>query len=134
MSGDLDIARAFADADASGRSEALAAYLDTVAGMLAKHKRAFIEAMKLRPGDAGLDVGCGTGDDVRLIAELVGAFGRAVGVDVSGDLVAAARERTPAGVTAEFVLADAHALPSPTGSLLPHAWSGRCSTWPIRRA
>jgi SAM-dependent methyltransferase/GNAT superfamily N-acetyltransferase len=111
----IDIARAFTDADASGRSEALTAYLDTVGGALAEHKRSSIEAMGLRPGDAGLDVGCGTGDEVRLIAERVGASGRAVGVDVSGDLLAAARERTPAGVAAEFVVADAHALPFADG-------------------
>lgn len=67
------IARAFTDPDASGRSRTLAAYLDTVGGMLAEHKRASIDAMGLRPGDAGLDVGCGTGDEVRLIAERVGA-------------------------------------------------------------
>jgi SAM-dependent methyltransferase/GNAT superfamily N-acetyltransferase len=111
----VDLARAFTDADASGRSEALAAYLDTVGGALAEHKRSSIEAMGLRPGDAGLDVGCGTGDEVRLIAERVGASGRAVGVDVSGDLLAAARERTPAGIAAEFVVADAHALPFADG-------------------
>jgi SAM-dependent methyltransferase/GNAT superfamily N-acetyltransferase len=112
---DIDLARAFTDADASGRSEALAAYLDTVGGALGEHKRTSIEAMGLRPGDAGLDVGCGTGDEVRLIAERVGASGRAVGVDVSGDLLAAARQRTPAGVAAEFVVADTHALPFADG-------------------
>jgi SAM-dependent methyltransferase len=109
------IARAFTDPDASGSSKALAAYLDTVGGMLAEHKRTSIEAMELRPGDAGLDVGCGTGDDVRLIAERVGASGRAVGVDVSGDLLALARERTPGRIPAEFVRADAHALPFANG-------------------
>jgi SAM-dependent methyltransferase len=108
---DLDIARAFTDADASGREKELAAYLDTVAGVLAEHKVSSIEAMGLRPGDAGLDVGCGAGEEVRLIAERVGAAGRAVGVDISGDLLAEARERTPPGVAAEFVVADAHALP-----------------------
>jgi ubiquinone/menaquinone biosynthesis C-methylase UbiE/GNAT superfamily N-acetyltransferase len=111
MTGDLAVARAFTNPDASGRSKPLAAYLDTAAGVLAEHKRTSIEAMGLQPGDAGLDVGCGTGADVRLIAARAGASGRAVGVDVSSDLLAAARERTPAGVTAEFVAADAHALP-----------------------
>ena len=109
------IARAFTDPDASGTSRTLAAYLDTVGGMLAEHKRASIDAMGLRPGDAGLDVGCGTGDEVRLIAERVGASGRAVGVDVSGDLLAVARERTPGHTAAEFVRADAHALPFADG-------------------
>lgn len=115
MKSDIDIARAFTDADASGRSPELAAYLDTVAGVLGEEKRSSIEAMRLRPGDAGLDVGCGMGDEVRLIAERVGASGRAVGVDVSSDLLAAARERTPAGVAAVFVVADAHALPFADG-------------------
>jgi ubiquinone/menaquinone biosynthesis C-methylase UbiE len=115
LEGDIDIARAFTDADASGKSKALAAYLDTVAGVLAEHKRSSIDAMGLRPGDAGLDVGCGTGDEVRLIAERVGSSGRAVGVDVSGDLLATARERTPAGMAAEFVVADAHTLPFADG-------------------
>jgi ubiquinone/menaquinone biosynthesis C-methylase UbiE len=115
MKRDTDLARAFTDADASGRSRALAAYLDTVAGALAGYKRRSIDAMGLRPGDAGLDVGCGTGHEVRLIAERVGAAGRAVGVDMSGDLLAAARERTPAGMAAEFVMADAHTLPFADG-------------------
>jgi hypothetical protein len=39
------IARAFTDPDASGRSETLAAYLDTVGGTLAECKRTSIEAM-----------------------------------------------------------------------------------------
>jgi ubiquinone/menaquinone biosynthesis C-methylase UbiE len=115
MKGDIDLARAFADADASGRSSALAAYLDTVAGALAEYKRASIAAMGLGPGDAGLDIGCGTGEEVRLIADRVGASGRAVGVDVSRDLLAAAQQRTPAGVAVEFVVADAHALPFADG-------------------
>jgi SAM-dependent methyltransferase/GNAT superfamily N-acetyltransferase len=104
-------ARAFSDPDGSGSSAALAAYLDAVADALAELKRSSIEAMALRPGEAGLDVGCGTGADVRLIAERVGRSGRAVGVDGSGDLLAMARERTPPGMAAEFVVADAHALP-----------------------
>ncbi len=115
MHGDLDIARAFTDADVSGGSEELAAYLDAVAGELAEDKRASIEAMGVQPGDAGLDVGCGIGDEVRLIAERVGPSGRAVGVDISEDLLAAARERTSGGAAAEFVAADAHSLPFAAG-------------------
>jgi len=115
MHDDLDIARAFTDADVSGRSEDLAAYLDAVAGVLAEDKRTSIEVMGLEPGDAGLDVGCGTGDEVRLIAERVGPSGRAVGVDLSADLLAEARERTSADAAVEFVAADAHALPFAAG-------------------
>jgi ubiquinone/menaquinone biosynthesis C-methylase UbiE len=115
MHDEINIARAFTDADVSGRSEELAAYLDTVAGVLAKDKRTSVDVMGLQPGDAGLDVGCGTGDEVKLIAERVGPSGRAVGVDISEDLLAAARARTPADAATEFVAADAHALPFAAG-------------------
>jgi SAM-dependent methyltransferase len=115
MSGRGDIARAFANAGASSSSEALTAYLDAVACVMAEHKRETVEAMGLRPGDAAVDVGCGTGDEVRLIAERVGPSGRAVGVDVNGELLAAARERTPQHLKVAFVAADAHALPFAAG-------------------
>ena len=111
MSSPGDIARAFADAGASVGSDALSSYLDTVAGVMAEDKRQTIEAMELRLGDAALDVGCGTGDEVRLIAGRVGPSGRAVGVDVNEKLVAVARERTARDLPVEFVAADAHSLP-----------------------
>ena len=41
-----------------------------------------------------LDVGCGTGDDSREIASLVGLKGRVVGIDYSAAMVAEARRRT----------------------------------------
>ena len=44
-------------------------------------------------GDRVLDVGCGTGEDVRALARLVGPAGRAVGVDVSETVLAEARRR-----------------------------------------
>jgi SAM-dependent methyltransferase len=83
--------------------------------VLAERKRASIEAMSLRRGDAALDVGCGTGDEVRLIAERVAPTGRAVGVDLSDKLLAIARGRTSPDGGAEFVTADAHALPFGNG-------------------
>jgi SAM-dependent methyltransferase len=82
---------------------------------MAEQKRETINAMDLRAGDAGLDVGCGTGDEVRLIAEQVGPSGRAVGVDVNEGLLATARERTPGDPEAVFLLADAQALPFADG-------------------
>ncbi|HEX5926816.1 MAG TPA: methyltransferase domain-containing protein [Baekduia sp.] len=111
MTGYSYLARSFTDPDSSGASIALAAYLQEAGSVLAEWKRASIDAMELQAGDAGLDVGCGTGDEVRLIADRVGATGRAIGVDLSEDLLAIARERTPADVHARFIAADAHALP-----------------------
>ena len=67
-------------------------------------KRETVEAMRLPPGGAGLDVGCGVGDEVRAIAEVAG---RAVGVDSSEALIAEARSRSDH----EFLVADAQSLP-----------------------
>jgi len=47
------------------------------------------------PGLDVLDVGCGTGDMLRLLAPLV-APGRAIGIDVSSTMIAEARARTTA--------------------------------------
>ena len=51
------------------------------------------EALRLSPprlGDRALDLGCGFGDTTRMLAELVGAGGSAVGVDVSPRFIEAA--------------------------------------------
>jgi ubiquinone/menaquinone biosynthesis C-methylase UbiE len=72
-------------------------------------KRETVEAMRLPPGGAGLDVGCGLGDEVRAIAE---HGGRAVGVDSSEALIAEARRRSDH----EFLVADAHELPFEDGT------------------
>ncbi|QFZ18862.1 methyltransferase domain-containing protein [Saccharothrix syringae] len=62
-------------------------------------------------GRTVVDVGCGGG---RAVAELAGRGARAIGVDLDPDMVAAARERLPAG---EFHVGDARALPLGTGSV-----------------
>jgi len=53
----------------------------------------FYDGLNLREGAHVLDVGCGTGDDVRMLAELVGPHGRVDGVDVSATMVRTAQER-----------------------------------------
>lgn len=59
-----------------------------------------------------LDVGCGTGEDARAMAERVSPGGHVVGCDASATMVTEASCRaqtTPSGL--QFVQADAHALP-----------------------
>lgn len=57
-----------------------------------------------------LDVGCGTGDDVRAIAQLVGSSGHSAGIDASECLIDEARRR---GVpdNASFTVATATRVP-----------------------
>ena len=62
-----------------------------------------------RPGQRLLDVGCGLGGATRALARLVGPTGRAVGVDNSATMIAAARARDARAAT--YGVADAHDLP-----------------------
>ncbi len=52
-----------------------------------------IDLLRLEPGDAVLDLGCGTGLNFPLLAERVGADGRIIGVDASTGMLAQARRR-----------------------------------------
>lgn len=63
-----------------------------------------------QPGETVVDVGSGVGSEVRRMAELVGADGRAFGVDPHDGLRAVATERS-AGTGASFVAGDATSLP-----------------------
>jgi len=101
----------FQDVDATGASVQFAAYLDAASTIAQPYKRASIEALGLRRGDRALDIGCGLGDEVRLLADTVGSTGSAIGVDLSGQLLDAARARHGQGPSIRFVQADAHRLP-----------------------
>jgi len=108
---DGGIGRGFQDIDAEGGAERFAAYLDAVSTLLADEKRTTIELLCLPEGGSALDVGCGNGHEVRLIAERVGPGGRAVGLDLSEALLAGARARSVGDARVTFVAADAHAMP-----------------------
>ena len=109
----------FTRVDASGMpAAAFVEYLDTVAALEAAkaYKRRSYELLRLQPGARVIDVGCGAGDDVRAIAELVGGSGRVVGLDISEKLVRQARQRAGDGATVEFAVGDAQALRFDTAS------------------
>lgn len=56
-------------------------------------RRRCIELLALQPGERVLDVACGTGLSLPLLAELVGAGGAVVGVELSPEMMQQARAR-----------------------------------------
>ena len=87
-------------------------YLDEAARQGAAHKAASFDRLGAAPGQRLLDLGCGTGDDVRTLAERVGAEGEVIGVDHDAAMLKEARHRADGtDVNARFVEGVAGALP-----------------------
>jgi SAM-dependent methyltransferase len=109
--------RGFEDVDRAADPGALVSYLDTVTTMEAvrAYKRQSFLRLGVREGQSVLDVGCGSGDDLRALAELVGPTGRVVGVESSAEMLARARERTR-GLPVDMRRGDAHQLDFPDNS------------------
>ena len=73
----------------------------------------------LRPGEVVVDLGCGGGLDVLLAAQRVGPTGRAIGIDMTPDMLVRARAgAAQVGATnVEFHLAQIDQLPLPDASV-----------------
>ncbi|CAK6698875.1 methyltransferase domain-containing protein [Synechococcus sp. CBW1107] len=107
------LAVGFRDVDATAPDKIIRC-LDCLQAMAVgrAYKARALDLLGLEPGASALDVACGLGDDVvRMKARGV----RAVGVDRSRTLIAAAQSRH-AGSGCEFVVADAADLPFADGS------------------
>src|SRR5437588_7743947 len=74
---------------------------------------------RLRPGETVVDLGCGGGLDVLLAAAKVGPSGKAVGVDMTPEMIERARRNAArqGAANAEFHLARIDALPLPDASV-----------------
>jgi ubiquinone/menaquinone biosynthesis C-methylase UbiE len=95
----------------------------------------FFAALDPRPGLHVLDVGCGTGDFLRLLAPIL-APGNAVGVDLSETMISEARSRADASApNISFRVGSVQELPFANGSFdrviatqlllhVPDPWSG----------
>jgi ubiquinone/menaquinone biosynthesis C-methylase UbiE len=91
-------------------------YLDAVNSLtgIQRIKQQIFDRLQPGEGDQLLDVGCGAGDDVRALAQLVGKTGRVVGVDLSATMIQEARLRsTGLNLPVEFRLCDADRLDFP---------------------
>jgi SAM-dependent methyltransferase len=89
-------------------------WLDVVEGPEGgqRHSAKLIELAELRSGDAVLDVGGGYGEPSVSAARVVGPEGRVVCTDISGEMLAVARERADAAgfSNIEFIESDAEEL------------------------
>jgi ubiquinone/menaquinone biosynthesis C-methylase UbiE len=80
-----------------------------------------VEALDLGSGDLVLDLGCGTGANLRYLRAAVGSEGVVVGVDFASGPVAIARNRAAEWANVYVVRGDATRPPVPTGHGSPDA-------------
>lgn len=106
----------FSDVDASGRSGELVDYLALTAEHVAEIRRSGHETLRLQPGAAVLDVGCGAGEVCVELVARVGPRGKVAGIDLSQAMVDAARKAAVAsGHAIDLRVGSAYALPFADG-------------------
>ena len=87
--------------------EAWARMQDRTDALIEPLGRIAIERLRVAAGEQILDVGCGCGQTLLQLAELVGPSGHVLGVDISPPMLGVARERGAGAPTIALVLADA---------------------------
>jgi SAM-dependent methyltransferase len=112
LSGDHPGVRAVAEAFGYSPEELAAIPAEANLGLSCGNPTAFA---RLRPGETVVDLGCGGGLDVLLAAARVGPTGKAVGIDMTPEMIDRARRNASRqGVqNAEFHLASIDRLPLP---------------------
>ena len=87
-----------------------------------KWRASLVRQLELSTGDTVVDLCCGTGANIELLAQAVGETGRMIGVDLSSEMLAIAREKAVScGLSnVELVQADVEKfrLPSSTSAVL----------------
>jgi ubiquinone/menaquinone biosynthesis C-methylase UbiE len=81
------------------------------------HRRRAVRALRLRPGDVVVEIGCGTGLNFPFIEQEIGPEGRIVGVDLTDAMLAQAQRRieTNGWSNVSLVQADAADFQFPAG-------------------
>jgi demethylmenaquinone methyltransferase/2-methoxy-6-polyprenyl-1,4-benzoquinol methylase len=91
--------------------------LNLALGPQRAHRRRAVQALRLRPGDTVVELGCGTGLNFGLIEQEIGPGGRIIGVDLTDAMLAEAQHRIEANgwSNVSLVQADASEFAFPTG-------------------
>lgn len=113
----------YANIDQQAEPTSFVAHLDQITALeqILTYKRQSYDLLQIQPGQRILDVGCGTGDDVRAMAERVGATGRVIGLDSSATMIQTAHsgpKPTSMGNMAPPVLSVRSTI-HPTGPVAP---------------
>ena len=108
-------------ASPTGRTIGTPRMYDLVTAVLFAGRRrqafsALAVASGARTGDRILDVGCGTGYFVRMLAEIAGPPGSVVGVDAAPEMIAHASSRSRSAANVSFEVGSAGALSFPDSS------------------
>src|SRR5579883_545834 len=78
-----------------------------------------VQALALKPGEAVLEIGFGTGNEILDLAALVGPTGRIAGIDISSGMLAVANQKlaaNPPPTPIDLRVGDARSLPFPDSS------------------
>jgi ubiquinone/menaquinone biosynthesis C-methylase UbiE len=93
-------------------------YDGSVEWVYRSYRPQIVAAAALRPGGRALDLACGTGPNLPLLADAVGPRGEVVGVDFSEGMLARARRRVADRPNVRLLARDARALgPEEVGPL-----------------
>jgi ubiquinone/menaquinone biosynthesis C-methylase UbiE len=109
---------AFSQVDGAASACALVDFLDrTAAAHFSEINQRSFEYLRLRESASALDIGCGTGDDVRMMRKRVGAGGSSTGVDLSRLMIDEALQRDrESALRSCFLVEDAQGLSFPDNS------------------
>ena len=78
---------------------------------LHRRRLAVLDSLGAKPGERILEIGCGAGALLPAVASAVGSSGRVVGIDISGEQIAAARRRCANQTNIETAVLDVRRLP-----------------------
>jgi ubiquinone/menaquinone biosynthesis C-methylase UbiE len=109
---------AFANVDETD-SDDFIARLDQMQALDAfrAYKRITFDLMRLAAGMKAADVGCGTGEDARALADITGVGGEVIGIDLSEAMIAQAYARHPNVPGLRFACAPSDSLGLPDDCL-----------------